>query len=94
MLRRCGSWALEHRSVVVARGPSCSAACGSLPDQGSNPRLLRWQQVLNLGATREALGGLDFAASFLPPLRFSGDRDLEEVSKAASGSAVQNRSSL
>ena len=32
----------EHRprragSVIVAHGPSCSAACGILPDQGSNP---------------------------------------------------------
>ena len=24
-------------SVVVAHGPSCSVACGILPDQGSNP---------------------------------------------------------
>ena len=24
-------------SVVVAHGPSCSAACGIFPDQGSNP---------------------------------------------------------
>ena len=24
-------------SVAVAQGPSCSAACGILPDQGSNP---------------------------------------------------------
>ena len=30
-------------SVVVAHGPSCSAACGILPDQGSNPRPLHWQ---------------------------------------------------
>ena len=30
-------------SVVVAHGPSRSAACGILPDQGSNPRLLHWQ---------------------------------------------------
>ena len=30
-------------SAVVAHGPSCSAACGILPDQGSNPRPLRWQ---------------------------------------------------
>ena len=33
---------VEHRlqgagSVAVAHGPSCSAACGILPDQGSNP---------------------------------------------------------
>ena len=30
-------------SVIVAHGPSCSAACGILPDQGSNPCLLHWQ---------------------------------------------------
>ena len=30
-------------SVVVAHGPSCSAACGILPDQGSNPHPLHWQ---------------------------------------------------
>ena len=30
-------------SVVVAHGPSCSAACGIFPDQGSNPCPLHWQ---------------------------------------------------
>ena len=30
-------------SATVAHGPSCSAACGILPDQGSNPRPLHWQ---------------------------------------------------
>ena len=30
-------------SVVVAHGPSCSAACGISPDQGSNPCPLHWQ---------------------------------------------------
>ena len=30
-------------SVVVAHGPSCSAACGILPDQGSNQCSLHWQ---------------------------------------------------
>ena len=30
-------------SVVVAHGPSCSAACGIFPDQGSNPCPLCWQ---------------------------------------------------
>ena len=34
---RCGG------SVVVAHGPSCSAACGIFPDQGSNPCTLHWQ---------------------------------------------------
>ena len=30
-------------SVVVAHGPSCSAACRIFPDQGSNPCPLHWQ---------------------------------------------------
>ena len=30
-------------SVVVAHRPSCSAACGILPDQGSNACPLHWQ---------------------------------------------------
>ena len=30
-------------SVVVAHGPSCSAACGIFPVQGSNPCPLHWQ---------------------------------------------------
>ena len=45
------SWPLLSRStgsrradsVVVAHGPSCSVACGILPDQGSNPCPLHWQ---------------------------------------------------
>ena len=30
-------------SVIVAHGPSYSAACGIFPDQGSNPCPLHWQ---------------------------------------------------
>ena len=30
-------------SAIVAHGPSCSAACGILSDQGSNPCPLHWQ---------------------------------------------------
>ena len=30
-------------SVIVAHGPSCSAACGILLEQGSNPHPLHWQ---------------------------------------------------
>ena len=30
-------------SAIVAHGPSCSAACGILPDQGLNPCPLHWQ---------------------------------------------------
>ena len=39
-------WSLCSRragSVVVAYGPSCSAACGIFPQQGSNPCPLHWQ---------------------------------------------------
>ena len=30
-------------SLIVAHGPSCSAACGIFPDQGLNPCPLHWQ---------------------------------------------------
>ena len=41
LLRSTGS---RHTgSAVVAHGPSCSAACGIFPDQGSNPCPLHWQ---------------------------------------------------
>ena len=40
-LRNTGS---RHAgSVIVARGPSCSAPCGIFPDQGLNPCPLHWQ---------------------------------------------------
>ena len=41
LLRGTGS--RRAGSVVVAHGSSCSAACGILPDQGSNPCPLHWQ---------------------------------------------------
>ena len=41
LLRSTGS--RRAGSVIVAHGPSCSAACGILPDQGSNPCRLHWQ---------------------------------------------------
>ena len=41
LLRSTGS--RRAGSVVVAHGPSRSAACGIFPDQGSNPCLLHWQ---------------------------------------------------
>ena len=41
LLRSTGS---RHAgSAIVAHGPSCSAACGIFPDQGSNPCPLHWQ---------------------------------------------------
>ena len=41
LLRGTGS--RRAGSVAVAHGPSCSAACGIFPDQGSNPCPLHWQ---------------------------------------------------
>ena len=41
LLRSTGS--RRAGSVVVAHGPSCSVACGILPDQGSNPCPPHWQ---------------------------------------------------
>ena len=41
LLRSTGS--RRAGSVVVAHGPSCSAACGIFWDQGSNPCPLHWQ---------------------------------------------------
>ena len=41
LLRSTGS--RRTASVAVAHGHSCSAACGILPDQGSNPCPLHWQ---------------------------------------------------
>ena len=41
LLRSTGS--RRAGSVVVAHGPSCSAACGIFPDQGSNLSPLHWQ---------------------------------------------------
>ena len=41
LLRSTGS--RRPGSVVVAHRPSCSAACGIFPDQGSNPCPLHWQ---------------------------------------------------
>ena len=53
LLRSTGS---RHAgSVIVAHGPSCSAACGIFPDQGSNLCPLHWQADSNHCATREAL---------------------------------------
>ena len=41
LLRSTGS--RRAGSAIVAHGPSCSAACGILPDQGSNLCPLHWQ---------------------------------------------------
>ena len=45
------SWSMGSR----VHGLGCSAACGIVPDEGSNPRLLHWGWVLYCWATRGAL---------------------------------------
>ena len=49
-------------SVIVAHGLSCSAACGILPDQGSNSRPLHWQAdsqpLRHQGSPRDAFNML------------------------------------
>ena len=37
------STASRRAGSAVAHGPSCSAACGIFPDQGSNPGPLPWE---------------------------------------------------
>ena len=55
-LRRCSSWAPEHRPGRGGAQSSWPTAGGIGPDQGSNPNLLRGQvDSLALRATREAL---------------------------------------
>ena len=67
LLRSTGS---RHAgSVVVARGPSCPAACGIFPDQGSNPCPLHWQadsQPLRHQGSPEMLFSKERAGPFLP----------------------------
>ena len=55
-------------SVIVAHGPSCSAACGILPDQGSNPCPLHWQAD-SQPLSHQGRPGHTF--SNLPPQEFS-----------------------
>ena len=52
LLRSTGS--RRAGSVIVAHRPSCSAACGIFPDQGSNPCPLHWQAESQPLCTREA----------------------------------------
>ena len=55
-------------SVVVAHGPSCSAARGILPDQGSNPCPLHWQAdsqpLRHQGSPKESIFDEDFCGYF------------------------------
>ena len=55
-------------SVVVAHGPSCSAACGIFPDQGSNPCPVHWQadsQPLRHQGSPPTYSSFTFSSSLL-----------------------------
>ena len=94
-------WSTSSRhtgSVVVAHGPSCSAACGIFPDQGSNPCPLRWQadsQLLRHQGSPIALFLLNLKIIFTP---FYQGQDLsnnlcslgEEIDISGWNSLMQN----
>ena len=80
LLRSTGS--RRAGSAVVAHGPSCSAACGILPDQGTNPCPLHWQadsQPLHHQGSPESsifCGNISKVISFnLQEIKFEMPRD-------------------
>ena len=72
LLRSTGS--RRAGSIIVAHGPSCSAACGILPDQGPNPCPLHWQAdsqpLCHQGSPPSWFLMLVLNSSFLPNLIF------------------------
>ena len=52
-------------SVIVAHGPSCSAACGIFPNQGSNPCPLHWQADSQPLRHQGSLGTIFFSKNLL-----------------------------
>ena len=52
-LSRCGAQAQSTGSVVGVQGLSCSVVHRIFSEQGSNPCLLQWQQILYHQITRE-----------------------------------------
>ena len=73
LLRSTGS---RHAgSVIVAHGPSCSAACGISPDHGSNPCPLHWQadsQPLRHQGSPMTLSELWFSQGICPVVGLLG----------------------
>ena len=64
-------------SVIVAHGPSCSAACGIFPDQGSNHVPCIGRRILNHCVTREA-----------PPEASEGEKEWRRAWGAGGGRRV------
>ena len=63
LLRSTGS--RRAGSVIVAHGPSCSAAYGIFPDQGSNPCPLHWQADSHLYFLKTIVQGNSLAVQGL-----------------------------
>ena len=66
-------------SVVVAHGPSCSAACGIFPDRGSNPCPLH-QQADSQPLRRQGSPGFLFVLTNNPPSFLSRESPLPVLS--------------
>ena len=71
LLRNTGSRCAG--SVVVAHGPSCSAACGILPDQGSNLRPLP-QQADSQPLSHQGSPNAELLCKFSGPSSVTGGR--------------------
>ena len=84
-------------SVVVAHGPSCSAACGIFPDQGLNPCPLHWQadsQPLRHQGSPEAQSLNHWTSREVPAMKgfkLGNNMIRSEFLKYRSGCCVENR---
>ena len=58
-----GLWSTD--SAVVAHGLGCTVACGIVPRQRSNPRLLHWQVQSSPLSHRESPITIDFNFNFI-----------------------------
>ena len=67
-------------SVVVAHGPSCSAACGIFPDQGSNLCPLHWQEdsqpLCHQGSPRHPLLGKNNFATYYVTIHVFSEKNI------------------
>ena len=75
-LSSCGRPALEHRLLAMAQGLSCSAACGILPDQESDPCLRHRQADSSSQSHQGSPSSCDFKestreAGWFSPVLFS-----------------------
>ena len=93
LLRSTGS--RRAGSVVVAHGPSGSAACGIFPDQGSNPCPLHWQAdsqpLRHQGSPCHFFAGRQGDIYNLENIPLSGDRWSTVYTQSGGNPALQKR---